>query len=252
MLKTATRPIASADLYTLAIRAVPEIAQPLVAAQRTVDTIAAWGRVHAPLLLLAALLGLWLGTAKPAAALGLVSLCASALLHRGRWTPSGRWGVANRITALRLGLIASLAWLPAPPGPASALLALGVFALDGCDGWLARRGGEASLWGAHFDMESDALFVLLCTLLLYQSGRLGAFILVPGALRYLYALVVLFAPGAGGEAPPSRVPRYAYSLFVIGLMASLWPVPGHGLVAQLAALAVVASFGRSMYYSFRR
>ena len=46
----------------------------MLAAQRTVDTIAAWGRAHAPLMLCAAGFGLWLGSAKPVALAGAVSL----------------------------------------------------------------------------------------------------------------------------------------------------------------------------------
>jgi phosphatidylglycerophosphate synthase len=223
------------------------------AAAESIDRIARFGRVHAPLMLAATAAALALGNALPAAAAGLLSIAASVRLHRGRWTPSGRLGAANELTLLRLLLIAALALLCLrPPGPAAALLILLVFALDGVDGWLARRSGQVSLFGAHLDMECDALMVLLCSLVLYQHGRLGVFILVPGLLRYLYVVVLMVVPAVAGEAPRSTIARYTFSLLVVSLIASLWPLGSwHVLLAQLSSAVIVISFGRSLYLTLR-
>jgi phosphatidylglycerophosphate synthase len=211
-----------------------------------------FARVHALCMLLAAgaslAAGAWL-----AAAAGALSLCAFAGLQRGRWTPSGRFGAANALTLFRLGLIAALGPLcsAAAPGPAAALLVLAIFTLDGVDGWLARRRGEASTFGAYFDMECDALLVLVCTLVLYQHGRLGAFILLPGVLRYVYLLLVMAAPAPGGETPHTRLERYLFTVLVISLATSLWPLPLHRPFAQLATLLIAFSFARSIFSLFK-
>ena len=47
-------------------------------------------------------------------------------------------------------------------------------ALDGVDGWLARRHGWTSPLGARLDMEVDALLVAGRALLLWTLGRAGA------------------------------------------------------------------------------
>jgi phosphatidylglycerophosphate synthase len=188
-----------------------------------------------------------------AAVAGALSLGACIALHRGRWTPSGAFGAANALTLLRLLMIAILA-APAltPPGPAAALLVLAVFTLDGVDGWLARRRGETSIFGAYFDLECDALLVLVCALVLHQHGRLPAFVLLAGLLRYLYVLVLLLVPALGGEARPSRLGRHVFSLVVVSLIASLWPLePLHRPLALISTLALVVSFGRSLQFALR-
>jgi phosphatidylglycerophosphate synthase len=222
------------------------------AAAETLDTVARFTRMHAVCMLVASGLSLKIGNAWPAAGVGLLSICTSVLLHRGRWTPSGSFGAANAFTLLRLGMTAGLAPLClSPPGPAAAALVSVIFALDGVDGWIARRNGQASLFGAHLDMECDALLVLLCSLVLYQHARLGAFILVPGLLRYLYVVLLLLVPAAGGEAPRSNIARYAFALMMVSLVASLWPLPFHAVAAQVATFAIAASFARSIYYGWK-
>ena len=220
-------------------------------AAESLDTIALFSRVHAACIVVACWLSLSAGNALPAAGAGALSLCVSVLLHRGRWTPSGKFGAANAFTLLRLGMITSIAPLClSPPGVAAAVLVFAIFALDGVDGWLARKHGQTSLFGAHFDMECDALLVLLCTLVLYQHGRLGAFILVPGLLRYGYVLLLLFVPPARGQAPRSNLARYTFSLVIVSLCASLWPLPFHVEFAKFASLAITASFAHSLYYAW--
>src|SRR5262245_61436688 len=70
---------------------------------------------------------------------GLLGLGARLVAARGTWTPSGRFGAANSVTALRLILVASLGvWFVTLPRFAFIGLVLVLFALDGLDGWLAR------------------------------------------------------------------------------------------------------------------
>ena len=44
-------------------------------------------------------------------------------------------------------------------------------ALDGVDGWLARRRGMSSAFGARFDMEIDALLVQVLAILVWRYGK---------------------------------------------------------------------------------
>ena len=47
-------------------------------------------------------------------------------------------------------------------------------ALDGVDGWVARRTRTASAFGARFDMETDALLILVLSALVWRVGKAGA------------------------------------------------------------------------------
>ncbi len=208
-------------------------------------------RVQPVAMLLAGAASLLAGTPLPAAAVGCAALALLAYLWRGHHTPSGRFGAANALTALRLALTGGLALLGTrPPDARAALLVLAIFALDGADGWLARRSGQSSPFGARFDMECDALLVLVCSLWLYLQARLGAFVLLAGALRYLYALSAAYA--GGREAPRSRLGRYVFAVLVLALSASLAGLPGQRALAGGAVLLLCVSFARSFYFSLRR
>lgn len=105
--------------------------------------------------------------------------------------PFARLGAANVVTALRLLLTSLVAGLIGePPNPSvaafAAAVALVVTSMDGVDGWLARRFGTASAFGARFDMETDALLILVLALLAWLHGKAGVWIVLAGAMRYLF------------------------------------------------------------------
>jgi phosphatidylglycerophosphate synthase len=213
-----------------------------------------WTRLHAAALLLAGAASLAFRTPLPAALVGAASLVALSLQHRGRWTRSGALGAANAVTACRLVMVTVLGGfgLVAPP-PWAAVLVIVIFALDGLDGWLARRSGDEALFGAVFDQECDALMLLVCSLLLYSSGRLGAFVLIAGCLRYFYVLAIAIVPEGRGEAPRSRIGRWGFGILTTSMALSLWPLePWHRPITAIATLLITCSFGHSLVWSLRR
>jgi phosphatidylglycerophosphate synthase len=208
-----------------------------------------WARVHALAMLAAAGVSLARSSPVPVVLVGAGSLLGLVALGRGRYTPASGFGLANALTLLRLGAIVTLGLLcRATPGPRAALLALAIFGLDGVDGLVARQRGETSEFGAGFDMECDALFVQLCALVLYLHGRVAAFVLLPASLRYLYVVFLAVYPSAAREAPRSSLGRYAFGLFCVSAIASLWPLePWHRPLALAASALIVYSFARSLY-----
>src|SRR5688500_7558101 len=105
--------------------------------------------------------------------------------------PYDRLGPANLITGVRAALVALLAGFLAEP-PLARLawpivaMALVAAVLDGADGWLARRSGMGSAFGARFDLETDALLILVLSLLAWRYGKAGSWIVLAGLLRYLF------------------------------------------------------------------
>lgn len=215
--------------------------------------LGAWSRVHAVIMLVA--LAATLRGMDPLLlmAASTVSFGGLLALFWHRYTPKGRFGLANTISLLRLAMLWVLCGVfmdPTNPGPEHALWLIGFFTLDGVDGWLARRLGDQSRFGAHFDMEIDALSVLVAALVLFGAGRVGAFVLVPGALRYGYVLTIWWAKTDGREAPRSRAGRYVFSLMVVALCTSLWPIePIHRPLIAFASAAIAAAFAHSLYWS---
>lgn len=216
------------------------------------QTLESWTRWNAATLLLALVVALLVDRAWPVAAAGLASLgmlCGNA---RGLWTSSGHFGWANGVTALRAVLVWGTAMrLHSAPDHWLAVLVLALFALDGLDGWLARRRGSASEFGALFDMETDAFFVLAVELLLFQRGNLGIWILATGVLRYAYVLTRALIPAKNPDVPRSRFGRFAFTGLSLGLFFA-FALPGTlGTLAAVAGtLLVVASFARSFYDSY--
>src|SRR6478735_8541894 len=105
--------------------------------------------------------------------------------------PHATFGAANYITLIRAVLTLALLWIalrhPEPPlAWIAGWIAGAIAALDGVDGWMARRAGTASAFGARFDMETDAAFLLVLSALALRYGKAGAWVLLIGLMRYLF------------------------------------------------------------------
>jgi phosphatidylglycerophosphate synthase len=208
---------------------------------------------------------LGVGLLPVAAAVALFALCTVvALAGLPRHHPHARVGPANTVTLARLALAAALtvplaqaSALSGDPGTAWAVLAVALLALtlDGVDGWLARRTGLASAFGARFDMEVDAVLSALLALLVWQSGAAGPWVLALGFTRYVFVAACLVLPWLAAPLPDSRA-RKAVCVFQIGaLIACLAPVLPVAVATSLAALAAAMlawSFGRDIVWLWRR
>jgi phosphatidylglycerophosphate synthase len=182
-----------------------------------------------------------------------VIFAAAAILIVGRvgaHHPFPRFGAANAVTLLRVALVSAMAgFLGETPDPRTASLAVAIVvviaALDGVDGWLARRGGQSSAFGARFDMETDAALILILSLLVWQHGKAGAWVVACGLMRYAFVALGWVLPWmAGPLRSTTRGKSVAIGQF-IGLAAALSPVvpvPFSNAVAALALLALACSF----------
>jgi phosphatidylglycerophosphate synthase len=118
-------------------------------------------------------------------------------------------------------------------------------ALDGVDGALARRRDEAGTFGARFDMETDALLILVLAALVWQQGKAGAWILAAGLLRYLFVAGSWVLPWIGAALPPSRRRQAVCVVQIVSLLVALAPVvvlPWSAALALAGLAALVWSF----------
>jgi phosphatidylglycerophosphate synthase len=147
----------------------------------------------------------------------------------GAHHPFPRFGVANTVTLVRVALVAALAGLLGEtPDPRMASLAIAIViivaALDGVDGWLARRGAQSSAFGARFDMETDAALILILSALVWQHGKAGAWVLACGLMRYGFVAAGWVLPWMAG---PLRSTMRGKSVAIgqfIGLAVALSPI----------------------------
>ncbi|MGD9902163.1 MAG: CDP-alcohol phosphatidyltransferase family protein [Vicinamibacterales bacterium] len=167
---------------------------------------------------------------------------------------------ANVITATRAGLAAAVAGLGAgPPTPerAALVVALGTVAalLDLADGWVARRTGTASAFGARFDMEVDAALVLVLSILVWRFDITGPWVLAAGLMRYLFVAAAVAWPWMARPLPPSRRRQAICVVQIVALLAALAPVvpPRLALAAAATGLAALTwSFALDVGWLHRR
>jgi len=153
-------------------------------------------------------------------------------------------GYANWVTMLRLVFIFILAFVYQNiPDIWMAIILAWLIIMDIIDGFLARKLKLSSDFGLYLDMESDAYFVCMCSLMLYFGGYLPWWILVVGFMRYLnVAVFYLF------QLPPKKEPKRWYASYIAGflfwallapyLMEKKWYLP----IVAIASILVTASF----------
>ena len=221
-------------------------------AQRPRGAAAAVALAAAAAVGVAALLGGWLGE-------GAVVVRAAAFAAMGGgillWLAASRlqapaFGAANSVTLVRAALAVLLFALfgaepTAPLGWVVVGLGAAGVALDGVDGALARGRQEATAFGARFDMETDALLILMLAALAWQHGKAGPWVLAAGLLRYLFVAASWASPMLGAQLPPSRRRQAVCVVQIVSLLGALTPLvvpPWSAALALAGLVALVWSF----------
>ena len=160
----------------------------------------------------------------------------------GEHHPYPRFGPANHVTMIRamlVALIASLIGEPEIPYVAAAAAAATpvMIVLDGVDGWLARRSRMVSAFGARFDMETDAVLVMVMSILVWQHGKAGPWVLFGGMMRYAFVSAGWWLPWMARPLRPTRRARTITICHMAGLSVALAPI----VPAPLSAIAVAAT-----------
>jgi len=214
-------------------------APPVVEIERRAREATAWPRGTAVAVALAAaatvgaaaLLGGWLELPAVVLRAAVLAVAGGAIFLwlAVRRLRALRFGAANSVTLARAALAVLLAALVgAAPSAALGWVVVGLgtagVALDGVDGALARRRDEAGTFGARFDMETDALLILVLAALVWQQGKAGAWILAAGLLRYLFVAASWVFPWMGAALPPSRRRQAVCVVQIVSLLVALAPV----------------------------
>jgi len=178
--------------------------------------------------------------------LGGYAIVAGLVATLATWHLGRAFGLANQITLLRAGLGCLVGGALLAHGGALALgwplaaLIASALALDALDGWLARRFGLATRFGARLDLEVDALLLLLLALLVWQSDRVEAWVLAIGLMRYAFVAAGRLVPALRAPLPPSRRRQAVCALQGVVLLACLLPPVPPSAAKMLVALALLA------------
>ncbi|SNR90422.1 CDP-alcohol phosphatidyltransferase family protein [Actinomadura mexicana] len=162
-------------------------------------------------------------------------------------------GPADHVTLARVVLTGGVAALVAGhltgdarvwPLVAAAAAAL---VLDGVDGRVARRTGTVSRLGARFDMETDAVLVLVLSVEVAWSA--GLWVLAIGAMRYAFGAAAWAAPWLRADLRPSVARKVVAVVQAVALVvAASGLVPHSGALVAAALALLVWSFGRDVVW----
>jgi phosphatidylglycerophosphate synthase len=224
------------------------------------------GGRHWPLALGVAGLSLVLAVLESTSGLGaagwLVGLGCGAALYAAVAAVAARsprgLGPADMITLIRTTLSCGAAALVADslvhPRPTSPLLVLAVtaLALDLLDGWVARRTGTTSAFGARFDGEADAFLMLVLSV--NVAASFGPWVVAIGAVRYLFGAAGFVLPWMRMRLPTRywrKVVTATSGIVLVAAASRLLP-DGVTLAALLLVLVLLAeSFGRDVWWLVR-
>ncbi len=174
------------------------------------------------------------------------------------WLPLG---LANAVTLFRAILTSLLAGLSlqiatmAEPDTGALPFAIAALALatDGLDGWIARRSNTISDFGARFDMEVDALLILVLSALCLVLGKAGAWILASGLLRYAFVIAGMAWPALTAPLFPSFRRKAVCVIQVSALIVMLVLEPQiASAIGAIALSALIVSFVIDTVWLLRR
>ncbi len=161
-------------------------------------------------------------------------------------------GPANRITLGRATLtlpLAPIVLYPLALTPTGLWwiisLASAVMILDGLDGWTARRTETSTPFGARFDMELDTILMLILSLLVWRSAKVGSWVVMIGVMRYLFVGSAYVWPWLHTELPPSIRRKTVCVVQDVALLVCLGPI----VPSSLAVLAATTGLS-TLVYSF--
>jgi phosphatidylglycerophosphate synthase len=163
-------------------------------------------------------------------------------------------GPASWVTLVRAFLAVGVAALiVAGRGPAPiVVLASVALVLDLVDGWLARRTGTESAFGARFDGETDAFLIL--ALSVYVAPTHGAWVLTIGAARYVFLLGEWLLPWMRAPIPPRRwrkVVAAAQGIVLTVAAADVLPRLLVQIALAAALVALLVSMGECVVWLWR-
>jgi phosphatidylglycerophosphate synthase len=112
-----------------------------------------------------------------------------------------------------------------------------------------------SAYGARFDMETDAAFVLVLSILVWQYDKAGVWVLCCGLMRYAFVAAGWILPWLAAPLRATRRGRTVAILQLVGLGVALAPVvpsPASAAVAGVTLAVLAWSFAVDVGWLWRQ
>lgn len=161
-------------------------------------------------------------------------------------------GYANWITFFRMLLLLYVAinFKSMAYNTIAFLFAINIL-LDIFDGIVARKFKTESTFGLYFDMELDAFYVCLASIILYIENLTGSWIIWIGLLRYLFTFSVILL-----NIEIKSEPKQKFASLVAGSLFWCLLLPfvntQFNFILIMASVLVVISFVKSFVFQLKR
>jgi phosphatidylglycerophosphate synthase len=168
-------------------------------------------------------------------------------------------GPADLVTLTRLTLSCAIAALVAESflhsisRPTLVALAVTALVLDAVDGQVARRTRTASRFGARFDGEADAFLMLVLSV--YVTRTAGGWVLMIGAVRYLFAMAGWVLPWMRARLPARDWRKVVTAVAGIALAfaaSDIGPAEARNAALGVTFVLLAESFGRDVWWLWRQ
>lgn len=194
------------------------------------------------------------------AAIGATVLLDAAVARLRHSCPDTPLGPADVVTLVRATLVCGVLGFVAQGLLGGAARPLTLAALAGValvgdlvDGWVARRTGTESDLGARLDGEVDAFLMLVLSV--WIAPDQGWWVLAIGLARYAFGLAGMVLPWLAARLPARywrKVVTAVSSIALVLAAARVLPSPAVDLVLLVALLLLLESFGRDVWWLWRR
>jgi phosphatidylglycerophosphate synthase len=174
--------------------------------------------------------------------------------NKATWENLSYYGIANLITTSRLLLVLLLVFFSGKLNFTDYYLlriVLIIPVLDIVDGFIARFRNEQSKFGMYYDMEVDALFVMVASILVFLNYPSMWIVLIPAFLRYFYKFTLAIMDSAqkfveAKEKYASIIAgNYFIALIIFYFIQNEWA----SVFLVVSSILIVLSFAKS-YYRF--
>lgn len=167
--------------------------------------------------------------------------------------PLTRNTYANQITALRFLLATAAALLTNLIDTRLSFFLFGTaIAMDGLDGYLARKFNQASDLGSLFDMTTDAYLVLILSFLLVKYYEVPYLILGIGYLHYGYTLLLYTLNWQQLVIPKNPIGKYVAAFLFISLLSPfILPSSFYLPILYGSSSLTASSFILSFWYKYK-
>lgn len=170
------------------------------------------------------------------------------------FTTYKKWGgIPNIITLTRLGLLFTIPFFTETTE--LALLSLVVISLDGLDGFLARKLNQVTIFGGNLDMEVDAFYCLLFSLLISSKHTELSWITIGGLLRYLYKIITFVNSKSTFVEQKKKYARFIAGFYFVSFPLFFFFANTIGIyLITIGTALIIFSFSISFYefFTFRK